>query len=316
MKMREVNFDDPSTRAVNRRGSTKRNRSSVEPQLAVDERRWPVVLIPQRNDFVTLEETIAKQSAELNLRCTQVADLYNIQQRQANELQTACEEIDRLSRTISMLVETAAQHESEAAAAKKKVAFLENERTDLRTQLHKALKESSELSRRLLAIETVFNDRETTIASTLEKVELLNAELIAAAAERFKLVAAGEGEKQRYRGELYQQKSTFESQIRKLESIAENQGKQISGLEEARDKLARRVDVLEILRNSEREAAELKIKQLSQELQRERQGHSAADRASAEMRKEIVFLLPKLEAQRNQPNAPEPGTDVPRNNAA
>jgi hypothetical protein len=42
---------------------------------------------------------------------------------------------------------------------------------------------------------------------------------------------------------------------------------------------------------------------LAEELQRERVNHSIADRASAAMRKEIVFLLPKLAAQKKQSDA-------------
>ncbi len=78
-----------------------------------------MVAAPRQNNIAALEETIAKQSAELNLRCTQVADLYNVQQRQANELQVACEEIDRLSGTISTLLEKTAQQEADAEATKK-----------------------------------------------------------------------------------------------------------------------------------------------------------------------------------------------------
>ncbi len=74
---------------------------------------------PSTKQHRALEDTIAKQSAELNLRCTQVADLYNLQQRQANELQVACEEIDRLSGTIATLLDKTAQQEAEAEAAKK-----------------------------------------------------------------------------------------------------------------------------------------------------------------------------------------------------
>ena len=78
-----------------------------------------MVAAPHHRNIAALEETIAKQSAELNLRCTQVADLYNLQQRQANELQVACEEIDRLSGTISTLLDKTAQQDAEAEAAKK-----------------------------------------------------------------------------------------------------------------------------------------------------------------------------------------------------
>ena len=271
--------------------------------------------IPQ-NDISALEKTIAKQSAELNLRCTQVADLYNVQQQQANELQTACEEIDRLSGTISTLLDTAAQYETEAVATKKKLTLLENEKAALRAQLDKALEDSSKMTQRLLAVETAFNDRETSVASALEKAESLKAELTTELAERFKLVAAAERQKQRHRVELNQLKSGFESQIRKSETLVVSQDVQIKGLEEVRDRAVKRVEILEALLRSEREGAQFKIKELTEELQRERLGHSAEDRAAAAMRKEIVFLLPKLAARKDQPNTCELGNLVPQNNAA
>ena len=271
--------------------------------------------IPQ-NDISALEKMIAKQSAELNLRCTQVADLYNVQQQQANELQTACEEIDRLSGTISTLLDTAAQYETEAVATKKKLILLENEKAALRAQLDKALEDSSKMTQRLLAVETAFNDRETSVASALEKAESLKAELTTELAERFKLVAAAERQKQRHRVELNQLKSGFESQIRKSETLVVSQDVQIKGLEEVRDRAVKRVEILEALLRSEREGAQFKIKELTEELQRERLGHSAEDRAAAAMRKEIVFLLPKLAARKDQPNTCELGNLVPQNNAA
>ena len=170
-----------------------------------------MVAAPQHRNISALEETIAKQSAELNLRCTQVADLYNLQQRQANELQVACEEIDRLSGTIATLLDKTAQQDAEAEAAKKQIALLENEKAALRVRLENALAESRDVAERLLSAETAFNDRETTLASALEKIDTLNSELIAASADTFKVVAVTTGEKQRYRSELNQQKASFEA---------------------------------------------------------------------------------------------------------
>jgi len=53
------------------------------------------------------------------------------------------------------------------------------------------------------------------------------------------------------------------------------------------------IEVLETILSVEREAAELKIGQLTAELQRGCLEHAAVERASATMRKEIVLLLPK-----------------------
>ena len=259
---------------------------------------------------------IAKQSAELNLRCTQVADLYNLQQRQANELQVACEEIDRLSGTISNLLEKAAQQDAEAEAAKKQVALLENEKASLRARLEKALAESRNVAERLLSAETAFNDRETTLASALEKIDSLNSELIAASADTFKVVAVTTSEKQRYRSELNQQKTSFEARIYSLETAAAAQDTQVKALEETRTRLARRVEILETLRKSEREAAEFKIKELVAELQRERLGYSAQQRAFTALRNETTSLLPTPVAQSNESIAVGLGPFVSHNSAA
>ncbi len=139
MKKLDAVFDDPSSPPGERRGSARRSAKSAEPVLDVNARSWPAVAVPQHSNISALEETIAKQSAELNLRCTQVADLYNVQQRQANELQIACEEIDRLSGTISTLLEKTAQQEADAEAATKQIALLESEKAALRAQLDKTL---------------------------------------------------------------------------------------------------------------------------------------------------------------------------------
>ena len=290
--------------------------NSVEPSLDVEERHWPVVSLPQRVDVSRLQETIARQSEELNLRCTQVADLYNLQQRQANELQVACEEIDRLNSTISTLLDTTARQETEAAATKQQLIILENEKTALQAQLDRANQESNEVSRRLLAIETSFNNRETILSTALEQIEALNAELVLASAERFKVVAATTGEKQRYRSELNQQKSAFENRIKTLETEVADQVAQIKGLEDARSRLARRIEILETLRKSEREALEFKIKELTEELRHERLGYSAEHRALAALHHETTSLVPKLAAQSIQPNIPELATLVPHNSAA
>ncbi len=124
--------------------------------------------------------------------------------------------------------------------------------------------------------------------------------MIAASADTFKIVAVTTGEKQRYRSELNQQKASFEARIKTLEATASAQDTQVKTLEEARTRLARRVEILETLRKSERETAEFKIKELTEELQRERLGHSAEQRAFAALRQETNSLLPMPVAQSNE----------------
>jgi chromosome segregation ATPase len=285
MRTRQANFDDRSIPPRERRGA-QRSAQPAEPLLDAHARAWPVVPVPQGPSISALEDTIAKQSDELNLRCTQVADLYNLQQRQANELQLACEEIDRLSATIANLVEKTAQQEDEAEAARKQITVLNDEKATLRSRLETALAEARDAAHRLLVVETAFNDCETTLASALEKIDSLNSELISASADTFKVVAVTTGEKQRYRSELNQQKTSYESRIKALEVAAAVQDSQVKTLEDARTKLARRVEILETLRASEREAAEFRIKVLTEDLQRERLGFSNEQRAFAALRHE------------------------------
>ena len=176
--------------------------------------------------------------------------------------------------------------------------------------------EFRDVSQKLLTVETAFNDRETTLASALEKIDSLNSELIAASADTFKVVAVTTGEKQRYRSELTQQKASFEARIKTLESAATTQDTQIKTLEEVRTRLAKRVEILETLRKSERDAAEFRIKELTEELQRERLGYSAEQRAFAALRNETTSLLPMSVAQSNEPIATGLGSFVPNNSAA
>src|SRR5215510_15263323 len=89
---------------------------------------------PQR-DIKALEDTIARQSLELNLRLTEVLELYNVQSRQAAELEAAHEEIDQLKLTISKLRSDATQQRMDAAAAQDEISALENDRIELREQL-------------------------------------------------------------------------------------------------------------------------------------------------------------------------------------
>ena len=316
MKTREPAFDDPTSLPGKRHEFARQGAGPAGRLLETGERAWPAVVPHRPNNISVLEETIAKQSAELNLRCTQVADLYNLQQRQANELQVACEEIDRLSSTISTLLEEATQQEIEAEATKKEIALLEAEKAALRAQLERSHADFRDASERLLCLETAFNDRETTLASALEKIESLNSELIAASADTFKIVAVTTGEKQRYRSELNQQKTSFEGRIKALESAASAQDGQIKNLEEVRARLAKRVEILETLRKSEREAAELKIKELTEELQHERLGYSGEQRALVALRKEAAPLLPLSVPQHNQPNATGLESFVAHNSAA
>jgi chromosome segregation ATPase len=479
MKIFRFIFDDPPNFAVKRQGPTKRAKNSFaqgdkqflraavqgdqrnNATLDAEGRHWPELPSVPQNRIATLESKIAKQSAELTQRCSQVADLCNIREQQAIELHNACDQMDCLSESIAGLQDTIVQHETEAAAAKQKLLLSDNEKFALRAQLDKAKAECADLLQRSLRAETALNDKDMVIASTQEKVENLKAILIAIPAETIRLTTAIEEEantrhrheldrqrahfeKQindkdiviastqeevedlkakliavpaetirlttaieekantrrrheldrqrahfesqisekdmviastqeevedlkakliaisaetirlttaieeeastRHRHDLDQQRAHFESQIKKLEGIVVQRDMLLKDLEIARAKLAEHcndlsktvtalestrrlaqerielqtgnIQALETLFRIQREALELKIKELTVELQCERVKHTASERTSAAIRKNIVLLLPKLVARRDLLLSREQEKSVSHNTAA
>jgi chromosome segregation ATPase len=313
--------------------------------LDAEGRRWPELPIIPQNRIATLESKIAEQSAELTQRCTQVADLCNIREQQAIELHNACDQIDRLSESIAGLQGTIVQHETETAAAKQKLILLDNERFALRAQLDKVKVECADLLQRSLRAETALNDKNIVIASAQEKIENLKAKLIAIPAETIRLTTAIKEEANtRHRHELNQQRAHFDNQVKKLDGVIAKRDMLLKDLEIVRAELAERcndlsktvsalesgrqfaqerielqtghIQAIETMSRIEREAMELKIKELTVELQCERVEHSAAERMSAAIRKNIVLLLPRLAARRNPPLLREQEKSVPHNNAA
>jgi chromosome segregation ATPase len=259
--------------AFNKKGSVMK---FIEPTFDVGGELWPALSADPGADIRALEHKIAKQSTELNLRVIEIVELYNNQQRQANELQNAYDEIDRLNRVIVTLHVTTTQHKADVAAAQDKIVISENEKEALRAERDAAFQESKVLAGRLLGMEAAYNIRQTNVASALEQVEFLNSEVVSASAERFKLVAAAQGEKRRHRTALNQQTSALEDKIKKAEVLAATQEAQIKHLETTRGKLDKRVEVLEALLKSEREVAERKISRLNEQLQRDRPANFAA----------------------------------------
>jgi chromosome segregation ATPase len=237
-----------------------------EPVFDVGQQHWPVL---SDDDILALENTIARQSAELNQRLTEVIDLYNIRQQQANQLQAAREEIDRLNQTVLTLEQTTARHKTDIGVAHDKIALLKNEKADLREQLDKALHDTNVLTGRLLATETTFKVREKNVVSAMQQVESMSSELTVASAERFKLVAALQAERKQHRSALNEKTSTLGDRLRRSEAAAENKERQIKNLEDSRSRLNERVSILETLLKSEREVAESKIKRLTDVLQRD-----------------------------------------------
>jgi len=239
------------------------NPQFIEPVFEAAGRQWPTL---SNDDILALENTIARQSAELNQRLTEVVDLYNSQQQQENELEAARQKIDRLARIVSQLQQTITQHKAEVTAAENKIALLDNEKADLRGELDRVVQESRRVAGHLLAMETAFKIREGNVALAMEQVELMSSELTAASTERFKLVAAVQAERKQHRNVLNEKTSILEDRARKAEAVAENRERRIKSLEEDRSRLTERAELLEALLNSERQTSELKIKRLTEEL--------------------------------------------------
>ena len=73
---------------------------SVEPAFDPLGEFWSALTDGPQSDVRTLENTITSQSSELNARLTEILELYNVQARQADELEAARAEIDRLQRRL------------------------------------------------------------------------------------------------------------------------------------------------------------------------------------------------------------------------
>ena len=238
----------------------------IEPAFETGGDLWPALSSTPEADTRALNDKLARQSAELSRRLTEILELYSAQQRQANELQDAYDEIDRLGETVSALQEAVTQYNAGAAAAEDKIMLLESGKASLQAQLEGALGESKALADRLLAAEVASNRKEENVASSVMQIEFLNAELMGAAAERFKLVAAMQGEQRRQRSVFNQQKSILQGKLQEKEALAATQGVKIKQLEGIRDELDKRVRVIEALLTSEREAAERKTKRTTEGL--------------------------------------------------
>jgi chromosome segregation ATPase len=158
----------------------------LEPAFDATTKPWSAQLNVSQTDIDILENTIAEKSSELNFRLTEVLELYNIQTRQAEKLQSAHEEIDRLKQTIS-----------ELTVKNDEVGRLERDRAAFSKKHDFALLETETLTVRLNAMQTALDTEKENRASALAQVDHLRFELAAATVERFKLVATVYGGKRR-----------------------------------------------------------------------------------------------------------------------
>jgi chromosome segregation ATPase len=126
---------------------------SVEPVFDFPEDFYPAGSGASETDIRALEDTIARQSSELNLRLTEILDLYNIQARQTDALQVAREEIERLKRTVSELRNAMAEQGTAAVANQEEIKRLKKDRASLSTQRALALLETETMADRMHAMQ-------------------------------------------------------------------------------------------------------------------------------------------------------------------
>jgi len=301
-------------------------------QVDHDGRYYPRLMSVPRDRVRELELALQEQWAELSARCTQIADLCNVQQQQAEELRLARDAIEGLDKSVGLLQAALTQQENEAAAAQRALALANEEKAALATQLENAKRDSATLLQRALDFKSAFHDREATLAAARQKIEALEAELAVKVAEVEKLAAPIEEERRRHRAELTQQTVRFEIETARLTRLLAERDGHVETLEAAHTTLSRRcegltvtataleaekkiddenlksqaelIQVFEALLKVERETAEQKITELTLALEQERAARTAYERQSATMRKDIVQLLPKLVARRSPPAAP------------
>ncbi len=358
MKYLETIFDELSNLAGQRPAPVRRDRLDIDEDLfaptaapsaivprrlvdapplrdrteiaAIDNRPWPTLEVPQKPGPSPLEKKAADQERELALRCTQVADLYDLQERQSAELQIAYTEIERLNAAFAELQETATQHATKSAERKKANTALYQENAVLRTKLDKALDDAADLSKQMLRVETMFNDRELVITSALEQADLLKAELAAANAEIGRLTTVNDETEQLRQDDANRKTAIIDELNRKIESLFVDHGIQLK----TRDKLAKRCDdiaksaaalesanaeatnklvaqaehtaFLETVLRVERETAEAKIKELTEKLEDERLQRTATEQVSAAMRQEMAALLRQFATRRHLHDVSQP----------
>ena len=315
-----------------------------DPTVDADGRRWPTLLPAPPDLKKELENKIKELSDELTQRHAQIADLCNVRHQQDSELQEARNMIDSIDNTIAMLKGEIGKHASEASAARQELARSNRENVTLRMQLEKMKSESAAALNRSLKVEVAFNDREVAVASARETIEFLRRDVAAKAAEASNLRATIKEINRRHLDELNQKDINFRIQFKKFEVMLAERDMQLKTLDKIHSKLVERyndlannmdtiesteriagektksqnelVELLEASLRAERESAEIKIKELTEELQRERSERSAEKSNAAAAQKDAVLLSPKFAARRSRFYEDDFDFSVSQDNAA
>ncbi|MDI3469974.1 MAG: hypothetical protein OJF62_002037 [Pseudolabrys sp.] len=148
-----------------------------------------------------LERTIETQRQEIDERCTQIADLWCVQQQQVEALNNACDAIKRLEDSLGSLQDKLTQRDNEIELAKQTIATLEQDRESSQRALAKARDDNAALLQKGLELSDALKVRETAISAARSKVHALETELSAKTLENVSLAAAVETLNSRLRAE-------------------------------------------------------------------------------------------------------------------
>lgn len=297
-------------------------RATPSPEVRV----WPQ--LPRDAHKKALNAKIDVQSSELVKRDLQIAELTGLQLAQAEDLRTACEQIDLLTTTIDGLRRQADRRDLELATTTHRLIEAENEKNQLQADLHAEREKAAALSQRLLDAETTFNDRLVDFTAHRETAERMKTELATAQAEIPQAVAAAEVNAHRlFAYQVAQLREQHEQQLQDLRLKFAERERQKDQVEKAHAELvalfaalsdkiagletekalaeefirtqASQIELVEMTAAAERENAKATIKELIVEFGREREQLQAQEKAAAEIRMNIVQLLPKLIARRD-----------------
>lgn len=317
---------EPARRAVSAAASPSRAGtppSHPVPERDPDGRQWPRVPIPGDPRVFALEAKVADQDAELNRRHREIADLTNIQQTQANELQVAGGHIVRLTESIAGLQTAATAQDEHVAELTQRLVQSETEKVALQSQLAGAQREVNQLSLRLLNVEGILNDRTVDLAASSEIAEELRQQLTAAlAATAIQVASAEERLQRRHESERKLRSQKNDRTFTELHALVAERDRRVRDLEKVCAELAdcsaalsaqvtasqseldramatigsqaSHIDFLDTVIKVTRDNSEATVKELIAEFDRERSQFAAKEQASSELQKNIVRLLPKL----------------------
>lgn len=300
-----------------------------QPRLETDAegRVWPQLAIPPAAQTEAPDANSATQSDEVAERDLLIADLTGQQLAQADELRNACAQIDHLIATIDAMRHAGDRRDLDLATSAQKLIEAENENAALQSVLDAERQKSAALAQRLLEIESEFNDHQVGFTANRETADQLAQEMAEMRVEVPKALAAAEVRAHRLFAEQLERLSErHEQQIDQLQTELAGRERQtaqlekthaelaalfaalsgkIAGLEADKEQAAEtirtqagQIEFLEATITIERGNADATIKELIAEFGRERDQLLARDQNAAEIRKNIVQLLPQLIARR------------------